>query len=160
MPMLLHPPLPSATDSPWRWSGLHGSARALALAEAVSSDSRPWVFVAADTRELERLAEELRFFGGAALEILTLPDWEVLPYDIFSPHPDIVSQRLRTLSRLPRRRSLVCLISSPSRYASILDRVSRSITPSPFSPRRSAAMSPPIPDTKPACIVPMPSARR
>src|SRR3984885_5073217 len=114
MPMLLHPPLPAAADSPWRWSGLHGSARALALAEAVSSDSRPWVFVAADTRELERLAEELRFFGGAALEILTLPDWEVLPYDIFSPHPDIVSQRLRTLSRLPRLARGILLLSADS----------------------------------------------
>src|ERR1700676_5691807 len=101
MPILLHAPLPSVADSPWRWRGLHGSARALALAEAVSSDSRPWVFVAADTRELERLAEELRFFGGAALEILTLPDWEELPYDIFSPHPDIVSERVRPLSLFP-----------------------------------------------------------
>src|ERR1700722_10830192 len=117
MPMLLHPPLPAAADSPWRWSGLHGSARALARAEAVSSDSRPWVFVAADTRELERLAEELRFFGGAALEILTLPDWEVLPYDVFSPHPDIVSERLRTLSRLPLLARGILLLSADSLLA-------------------------------------------
>src|ERR1700674_3534560 len=114
MPILPHPPLPSVADSPWRWRGLHGSARALALAEAVSSDSRPWVLVAADTRELERLAEELRFFGGAALEILTLPDWEVLPYDIFSPHPDIVSERLRTLSRLPLLARGILLLSADS----------------------------------------------
>ena len=32
----------------------------------------------------------------------TFPDWETLPYDLFSPHPDIVSQRLRMLSALPR----------------------------------------------------------
>src|ERR1700722_19195491 len=115
MSHLLHPPLPSAVDS-WRWRGLHGSARALALAEAVGSDTRPWVFIAADTRELERLAEELRFFGGP-LEILTLPDWEVLPYDVFSPHPDIVSERLRTLSRLPLLARGILLLSADSLLA-------------------------------------------
>ncbi|MFI4905258.1 MAG: transcription-repair coupling factor [Steroidobacterales bacterium] len=114
MPTLLHPPLPSDADSSWRWRGLHGSARALALAEAVGADTRPWVFVAADTRELERLAGELRFFGGSALEILTLPDWEVLPYDVFSPHPDIVSERLLTLSRLPLLARGILLLSADS----------------------------------------------
>ena len=84
------------------WHSLHGSARALALAEAVRADTRPWVCVAADARELERLAAELRFFGGAALEILTLPDWEVLPYDLFSPHPDIVSRAAARRSRACR----------------------------------------------------------
>ena len=117
MPTLLQPPLPALADSPWRWRGLHGSARALALAEAVGSDTRPWVYVAADTRELERLAGELRFFGGAALEILTLPDWEVLPYDVFSPHPDIVSQRLRTLARLPQLSRGILLLSADSLLA-------------------------------------------
>ena len=111
---LLHPPLPTATARHWRWRGLHGSARALALAEAVDADQRPWVFIAADTRELEQLAVELRFFAGDALEILTLPDWEVLPYDVFSPHPDIVSERLRTLSRLPDLRRGILLLAVDS----------------------------------------------
>ena len=114
MPTLLHSPLPSDAASSWRWRGLHGSARALALAEAVGADTRPWVFVAADTRELERLAGELRFFGGRGLEILTLPDWEVLPYDVFSPHPDIVSERLRTLSLLPQLTRGILLLSADS----------------------------------------------
>ncbi|MFX8868133.1 hypothetical protein ABTM84_19360, partial [Acinetobacter baumannii] len=35
------------------------------------------------------------------LPVLPFPDWETLPYDRFSPHPDIVSQRLATLNRLP-----------------------------------------------------------
>ncbi|HXR18407.1 MAG TPA: hypothetical protein VN757_00540, partial [Steroidobacteraceae bacterium] len=91
MSTLLHPSLPDAHQRHWRWRGLHGSARALALAEAVAADTRLWVFIAPDTRELEQLDAELRFFAGNAFEILMLPDWEVLPYDIFSPHPDIVS---------------------------------------------------------------------
>ena len=43
-----------------------------------------------------------------------LPDWEVLPYDIFSPHPDIVSERLRTLSRLPGLRRGILLLAIES----------------------------------------------
>ena len=105
IPALLHPPLPDAAHH-WRWLGLHGSARGLALAEAVAADHRPWVFIAADARELEQLGAELHFFGGAEFEVLTLPDWEVLPYDIFSPHPDIVSERLRTLAQRKRKLKL------------------------------------------------------
>jgi transcription-repair coupling factor (superfamily II helicase) len=96
------------------WYALHAGARALALCEAVLADTRPWACVAADARELERLAAELRFFGGADLEILTLPDWEILPYDQFSPHPDIVSDRLATLARLPQFRRGILLLTADS----------------------------------------------
>ena len=60
------------------------------------------------------MAAELHFFCVDELEILTLPDWEVLPYDIFSPHPDIVSERLRTLSSLPQLRRGVLLMAADS----------------------------------------------
>jgi len=80
----------------------------------VQSDTRPWIHVASDIRELEKLAVELRFFGGAELEILTLPDWETLPYDQFSPHPDIVSERLRTLARLGEFRHGILLLTADS----------------------------------------------
>ena len=65
--------------------------------------------IADAARELERLTAELRFFAGAALPLLRLPDWEVLPYDLFSPHPDIISERLQTLFELPQTRH-GCLI--------------------------------------------------
>src|SRR5690606_41479420 len=48
---------------------------------------------------------ELRFFtAGSDLPVLHLPDWETLPYDLFSPHQDIVSERLHSLYRLPQTR--------------------------------------------------------
>ncbi|HZO21098.1 MAG TPA: transcription-repair coupling factor, partial [Steroidobacteraceae bacterium] len=100
--MLLKPPVPTSRLPRLRWHQLHGSAAALALAEATRADQRLYVVVADDARELERLSAELRFFAGEQLSLLTLPDWEVLPYDLFSPHPDITSQRLRTLFELPR----------------------------------------------------------
>ena len=114
MSALLRPTLPGSGASPLQWSALHEGARALALAEAVAVDSRPWICVAADARELERLALELRFFGGPELQILTLPDWEILPYDQFSPHPDIVSQRLATLARLSEFRRGILLLTAES----------------------------------------------
>jgi transcription-repair coupling factor (superfamily II helicase) len=114
MPTLLDPPRPNAAHAHWSWRRLHGSARALALAEAVRASDHAWVYVAADARELERLAAELRFFGGDALAILTLPDWEVLPYDVFSPHPDIVSERLLTLARLPSLGAGLVLLTADS----------------------------------------------
>ncbi|MCC7462594.1 MAG: transcription-repair coupling factor [Gammaproteobacteria bacterium] len=117
MTALLRPPRPGAAAAHLCWNALHGSARSLALAEAVAADERAWIVIAPDARELERLAAELRFFGGAALEILTLPDWEVLPYDLYSPHIDIVSERLRTLGRLPHLRRGVVLLTAESLLA-------------------------------------------
>jgi transcription-repair coupling factor (superfamily II helicase) len=102
MPLLLKPPVPTSKQRRLSWHQLYGSAAALALAEATRSDQRLYVVVADDARELERLSSELQFFAGERLALLTLPDWEVLPYDLFSPHPDITSQRLRTLFELPR----------------------------------------------------------
>jgi transcription-repair coupling factor (superfamily II helicase) len=100
--LLLKPPVPTSKQRRLSWHQLYGSAPALALAEATRSDQRLYVVVADDARDLERLSSELQFFAGERLPLLTLPDWEVLPYDLFSPHPDITSQRLRTLFELPR----------------------------------------------------------
>ncbi|MFO1400535.1 MAG: transcription-repair coupling factor [Steroidobacteraceae bacterium] len=117
MTALLRPPRPGAAAPHLCWNALHGSARSLALAEAIAADNRAWLVIAPDARELEKLAAELRFFGGAELEILTLPDWEVLPYDLYSPHADIVSERLRTLARLPQLRRGVVLLTAESLLA-------------------------------------------
>jgi len=102
MALLLKPQVPTTKQRRLSWHQLYGSAAALALAEATRSDQRLYVVVTDDARELERLSAELQFFAGERLPLLTLPDWEVLPYDLFSPHPDITSQRLRTLFELPR----------------------------------------------------------
>ncbi|MGA7438356.1 MAG: transcription-repair coupling factor, partial [Luteibacter sp.] len=58
------------------------------------------VVVARDTRSADNLESELGVFAGE-LPVLHFPDWETLPYDVFSPHPEVVSQRIATLYRLP-----------------------------------------------------------
>ena len=108
MSALLRPPVPTAKQPSLSWHQLYGSAAALALAEAMQADPRLYIIVSDGARELERLSAELQFFSGE-LNLLTFPDWEVLPYDLFSPHPDITSQRLRALFELPRTKR-GCLI--------------------------------------------------
>jgi transcription-repair coupling factor (superfamily II helicase) len=111
MAALLHPPVP-APNSRQRWHQLYGSARSLALAEAIAADTRPWLVIARDARELDQLRAEIGFFLGGSRPIHALPDWEVLPYDLFSPHPDIISERLAALSELPRLKSAVLLAAA------------------------------------------------
>jgi transcription-repair coupling factor (superfamily II helicase) len=111
MPPLLHPPLPPSRARQ-RWHQLYGSARSLAIAEAVESNSRPYLVIARDVRELDQLRAELGFFLGDESRIHVLPDWEVLPYDIFSPHPDIISERLAALAELPTLKSAVLLAAA------------------------------------------------
>ena len=57
----------------------------------------------------QRLEEELGFF--AEVPVMPFPDWEILPYDAFSPHQDIVSARLRTLRRLQQVEQGIVVVS-------------------------------------------------
>ncbi|WP_308367567.1 MULTISPECIES: transcription-repair coupling factor [unclassified Microbulbifer] len=88
------------------WGQLHGGAAALAILNAARNNPAPTLLVARDSLEAHRLEAQLKFFNknvrGGELEIAQFPDWEILPYDTFSPHQDIISDRLATLYRLPR----------------------------------------------------------
>jgi transcription-repair coupling factor (superfamily II helicase) len=78
-----------------RAAGLHGSADALVLARLAAA-RRPLAIFTSTAADGQRLSEEIRWFAPA-LRTLLLPDWETLPYDNFSPHQDLVSERLATL---------------------------------------------------------------
>ncbi|MBZ4192999.1 MAG: transcription-repair coupling factor [Candidatus Contendobacter sp.] len=100
----LHPILPPDNRQPLRWGQLYGAAPALAIAAAAHRFRGLVLVIAPDSQTAARLNTELRIFGGPELELLAFPDWETLAYDGFSPHQDILSQRLATLYRLPQRR--------------------------------------------------------
>ncbi|VEF15344.1 transcription-repair coupling factor [Stutzerimonas stutzeri] len=99
MSVLRLPPLPAASGKQ-HWGNLPGAALSLAIAEAASNAKRFTLLLTADSQSAERLQEELAFFAPE-LPVLHFPDWETLPYDLFSPHQDIVSQRIATLYQLP-----------------------------------------------------------
>ena len=85
-----------------QWQGLHGSTVGLAVARAAAQWPGPVVLITRDTHRASVLEYEIRFFREPGpTQLLPFPDWEILPYDVFSPHQDIISQRLETLYRLP-----------------------------------------------------------
>ena len=75
-----------------------GSADALLLARLAQRGGLTAV-VTAEPADAQRLADELLFFAPG-LRVALFPDWETLPYDNFSPHQDLISERLATLWRL------------------------------------------------------------
>jgi transcription-repair coupling factor (superfamily II helicase) len=109
------PPLPIAHDKKkgdfLHWGNLHGSSLALSIANAAQTAKGPILLVTADTPSAIKLEKELNYFLlGKAIQVQLFPDWETLPYDNFSPHQDIVSQRLETLYRLTQAEPSVFIV--------------------------------------------------
>ena len=82
------------------WPVWQGCSDALAIAELAQQIQTLCLVVTEDSPAALRLEHEIRFFLDKEIPVLSFPDWETLPYDIFSPLPEIVSERLRTLARL------------------------------------------------------------
>jgi len=109
-------PLPALPRTPGQrrdWREPAGSSLALLLCEAARQREGVIVAVTADSRAARTLQDELAVFAGD-LPVLHFADWETLPYDLFAPHPQLVSQRIATLNRLPgtRRGVLVVPVST------------------------------------------------
>ena len=93
---------------------LAGSADALALAQCAANAATRGQLIAvvcADALAVQRLAEEMPWFAPT-LRVCVLPDWETLPYDHFSPHQDLVSERLATLYHVSRGECDVLLVAA------------------------------------------------
>lgn len=97
---VLSPLLPKTPGAPLAWLDLPGCADALALARAIKGDRCLYLVVTRDTQTAVRLEHEIRFFLEDGAKVLHFPDWETLPYDMFSPLPEIVSERLKCLVEL------------------------------------------------------------
>ena len=95
-----------------RYARLAGSADALALARLAARE-KPLVVVSATALDAQRLVEEIAWFAPK-LSVCLLPDWETLPYDQFSPHQDLVSERLATLYRIQRGDFDVAVVPAPT----------------------------------------------
>jgi transcription-repair coupling factor (superfamily II helicase) len=89
-----------------------GSADALLLArlgEREKAAGRVTAIVTADAADAQRLIDEMAFFAPE-LRCALFPDWETLPYDSFSPHQDLISERLATLWRISQGEADVVLV--------------------------------------------------
>jgi transcription-repair coupling factor (superfamily II helicase) len=95
-----------------RLTRLAGSADALAIARLAAAE-KPVAVIAATALDAQRLIEEIAWFAPQ-LRVCLLPDWETLPYDQFSPHQDLVSERLATLYRIQRADFDVAVVPAPT----------------------------------------------
>ncbi|OYV16622.1 MAG: transcription-repair coupling factor (superfamily II helicase) [Methylococcaceae bacterium NSP1-2] len=106
--------LPQIKNQTILWTGLTGCTNALALATAIEQENRLFVIVTPDNHTALQLIQELTFFLQNKHPILHFPDWETLPYDVFSPLPEITSERIKTLALLPavKRGALVVSVNT------------------------------------------------
>ncbi|MEH6714014.1 MAG: transcription-repair coupling factor, partial [Paraglaciecola polaris] len=108
---IFNPTLAKGQGDAIHWGNLHGSSLAMAIANAASKTKGPILLVTADTPSAMKLEKELSFFLlGKKVQVQLFPDWETLPYDNFSPHQDIISQRLETLYRLTQAQNSVFIV--------------------------------------------------
>ncbi|MGZ5011428.1 MAG: transcription-repair coupling factor, partial [Methylobacter sp.] len=112
--LIFSPQIPQQNDQTLIWTGLTGCGDSLALASAIKNEDRLFVIVTSDNQTALRLEHELSFFLQNEHPILHFPDWETLPYDVFSPLPEIISERLKTLALLPqvKRGALVVSVTT------------------------------------------------
>ena len=105
------PPAPVSAQQRIHWGRLYGSALSLALRQLSSQHAGLILVIAEHTTAAQQLHDQLTFYlGDGTPPLLQFPDWETLPYDIFSPHQDITSERLECLYRLPTLRQGVLVV--------------------------------------------------
>jgi transcription-repair coupling factor (superfamily II helicase) len=95
------------------WGRLIGASTALTIAELAASTDVPMLVLAEDPRQADQLEAEIRFFAGDGLDVQHFVEWETLPWDGFSPHQDIISERLAVLSRLQQLTRGIVIASAP-----------------------------------------------
>ena len=117
LPQLLNLPLPKPKTGDVKkadkitWARLAGSSKSLAIAEAACHSDHVTIVVTENTPAAHRLETELTSILDIKTHpVFTFPDWEILPYDSFSPHQDIISQRLLTLYKLPQMKKGVVIV--------------------------------------------------
>jgi transcription-repair coupling factor (superfamily II helicase) len=104
-----------ATNNQSDWAALGSTAQALSIAESAKSYSGVSLVITATTAEASALRRAITFFlRDSGIETKVFPDWETLPYDMFSPHQDIISDRIQILSELPTLKQTVLVLPLPS----------------------------------------------
>ena len=108
-------PVTPAEGEQLLWTGLGGDSLPLAVSRLAENRDGLVVVITPDMQSAEVLQEQVEYFTTQeALKVTTLPDWETLPYDKFSPHPDIISERLATLYQLSGMQRGLLIVSVPT----------------------------------------------
>ena len=109
---IFNPPLPNKDHPHVTWGRSYGCSKGLALANAIQQSDSFTLIITPDIQTAQTIETELKFFCLEDTNILVFPDSETLPYDVFSPHEDIVSERLLTLCSLPNINKGALIVSA------------------------------------------------
>ena len=102
--------IPDTTTNRRHWGNLDQAAMSLVIADAVKAQSGVALVIVQDSQTAESVRQELRLFLPSSIPVMLFPDWETLIYDSFSPHQDIVSDRLAILNELPALKEGVLVV--------------------------------------------------
>ena len=106
---MLQPAVPAVGHRAYT-APLNGSSDALAIA-TLARTARPLFVITESAWHAQRLVEEIPFFDRQ-LKVHLFPDWETLPYDHFSPHSDLISERLATLYQMLHNQFDVAIVAA------------------------------------------------
>ena len=104
--------LPKKSTQPLSWGAFDGCADALTIANAGLESEQLLLIICSDTQSALRLEREIPFFLTKELPVIYFPDWEVLPYDSFSPLGEIISERLATLYHLQQLNRGILIVTT------------------------------------------------
>jgi transcription-repair coupling factor (superfamily II helicase) len=108
---LLRLSMPAPHSPRVQWGQLYGAAQSLAVAHAANSTEELVCVVTSSAAGADRLERELEFFMRDK-NISRFSDYETLPYDAFSPPPELIAERLATLSALASGRVETLIVNS------------------------------------------------
>ncbi|GEA59002.1 transcription-repair coupling factor [Vibrio comitans] len=92
-------PIASTAGDRKQLGNLQGASLAISVAQLNKQHQGPTLLIVSDPQTALKLQMELEQFSSVPVSLF--PDWETLPYDSFSPHQDIISDRISTLYQLP-----------------------------------------------------------
>ena len=112
---LFSPPTNSEPGDKQTWANLQGSSASLAIAMSVKNTKKTTLIVSNTMGEADRLYRDIQTYLEGyenTPPIILFPDWETLPYDNFSPHQDIISERMRCLYHLASEQPALVIAAS------------------------------------------------
>ena len=109
----LLPPLPRSGERAQvaRPAGAGLALSLVRLADGLRAQNRPLIVTCADAQDVHHLSLEMAWFDPT-LRVREFSDWETLSYDHFSPHPDLVSDRLKALYALSTNSCDILIVSA------------------------------------------------
>lgn len=123
---IFNPPVTVQSGYRQHWGNLQGSANSLAIIHAARQHEGVTLLISQDTAAALAMHRALNFYQLAtdqqARQVLLFPDWETLPYDYFSPHQDIISERLAILSQLSHLKHAIIVVSISTLMQRLLPR--------------------------------------